>query len=74
MINLFDYIALKQYLDDKGLKQKFIAEKTGISEAALSSILMDKRKCSLDEYIKLCQFLNVPFMSFIKYIIPAQTA
>ena len=71
---MFDYIALKQYLDDKGLKQKFIAEKTGISETALSAILAGKRKCSLDEYIKLCQFLAVPFMSFTNNDTLAQTA
>lgn len=62
---MFDYEALRKYLEDNGLKQKFISQKTGIAESTLSAILSGKRKCSLDEYITLCQSLSVPFSTFI---------
>lgn len=62
---MFDYDALRKYFDDNGLKQNFIAQKIGITESALSAILNGKRKCTLDEYIKLCQTLAVPFTAFV---------
>ena len=62
---LFNYIDLKNFLDDKGLKQKCVAQKTGIQETVLSAILSGKRKCTLDEYIKICLVLDVPFTTFI---------
>ena len=62
---MFDYTELKKYFDDNGLKQNFISQKTGITEVALSAILTGKRKCSLDEYIALCDFLAVPYGSFV---------
>ena len=64
-MTLFDYDALRKYFDDNGLKQNFIAQKIGITESALSAILNGKRKCSLEEYIKICQILAVPFVTFV---------
>ena len=62
---MFDYDALRKYFDDNGLKQNFIAQKIGIIESVLSAILNGKRKCSRDEYIKICQILAVPFVTFV---------
>lgn len=63
---MFDYKTLKQYLERRGYKQKFVAEQTGINETLLSGILNGRRKCSLDVYVKLCKVLNVPFQSFLR--------
>lgn len=62
---MFDYSALKKYLDDNGYKQKFIAQKVEVSEATLSLILLGKAKCPLETYVSICQVLAVPFGKFI---------
>ena len=63
---MFDYIAFKQYLDDNGIKQKFIAQQAQIADTVLSSILNGRYKCSLENYVNICRALALPFGSFIK--------
>ncbi len=36
---MFDKDKLKKYLDDNGIKQKYVAKRAGISEEKLSKIL-----------------------------------
>lgn len=62
---MFDYINFKQYLEDNGYKQKFIAAKINLDETSLSDILRGKRKCSLENYVNICRVLNLPFGKFI---------
>lgn len=62
---MFDYTAFKQYLEDNGYKQKFIAQRAGINEAAFSAIVTGKIKCSLENYVGICKALDLPFGSFI---------
>lgn len=62
---MFDYEALKIFLSKKGFKQKSIADKAGIDDAAFSDILNGKRKCSLDNYVNICRVLEIPFDTFI---------
>lgn len=62
---MFDYINFKKFLDENGFKQKFIAQKAQITESAMSDILTGRRKCSLEEYVNICQVLKMPFGKFI---------
>lgn len=62
---MFQYWKLKQYIEERGLIQKFVAQKTGIEEVALSNILNGSQRCSLENYVKLCKFFNVSFELFI---------
>ena len=66
---MFQYWRLKQFIEERGLIQKFVAQKTGIEEVALSNILNGRQRCSLENYVKLCNFFNVPFDSFIDTVV-----
>ena len=65
MNRMFDYIAFKKYLDDNGYKQKYVAQKANINEANFSAIVTGKNKCSLENYVAICQVLQVKFGTFI---------
>lgn len=56
---VFDSEEMKRCVEESGLKQKSISEKTGISETALSLILQGKRKCEIGEYATICWALGV---------------
>lgn len=47
------------YLKEKGIKRKKIAEVLDVTESNLSMILSGRRKIKLEEYLKICEFLNV---------------
>ena len=66
---MFQYWRLKQFIEERGLIKKFEAQKTGIEEVALSNILNGRQRCSLENYVKLCNFFNVPFDSFIDTVV-----
>lgn len=44
---------------DSGLKQKFIAEKTGINEVSLSAMLNGKQKIGADEFFAIALVLKI---------------
>lgn len=47
-----------RYVKDMGIKQRFIAQKTGLSESAVSNIFNGNRKMSADEFMKVCQAIG----------------
>lgn len=56
---------IKQYLEDNGIKQSFVAEKIGITKQKMSYI------CSGNDvdcitYYKICKVLNIPLETFLK--------
>lgn len=51
---------LKKELQDKGLKQKFVAENIGVTTAYLSQLLNGSKNLSVEIAIKTARFLNVP--------------
>lgn len=55
---------INQYLESKGIKQSFVAEKTKIKPNILSLILRGKRPCRAEEYISICRAINVPLEAF----------
>lgn len=62
---MFDRNAVKKMIEEKGCKQKAIAEKAKITERQLSLILSGKRKCDIEEYVRICVALSVPVSTFI---------
>ncbi|MYU71976.1 helix-turn-helix transcriptional regulator [Ligilactobacillus salivarius] len=51
---------LKEELESRGLKQKFVAENIGVTTTYLSQLLNGSRNLSVEIAIKTARFLNVP--------------
>lgn len=49
---------INNYMRENGIKQKTVAEKSGISKCALSATLTKNRKLTADEYEKICTALG----------------
>ena len=62
----FDFMDLKKFIDESGLKQKVIAEKSGVPEVQLCLILQGKRKREVGEYASICNVLGVKLERFVK--------
>ena len=45
-------------VEDSGLKQKYIADRIGVSEPTFSAILAGKRKVDVEEFFRLCRVLK----------------
>ena len=63
---VLDFMELKDFIDKSGLKQKAIAEKSGVPEVRLCLILQGKRKCEVGEYANICDALGVKVDRFIR--------
>ena len=63
---VLDFMELKDFIDKSGLKQKAIAEKSGVPEVQLCLILQGKRKCEVGEYASICDALGVKVDRFIR--------
>ena len=63
---VLDFMELKNYIDESGLKQKAISEKSGVPEVRLCLILQGKRKCEVGEYASICDALGVKVDRFIR--------
>lgn len=63
---ILDFMELKDFIDKSGLKQKAIAEKSGVPEVQLCLILQGKRKCEVGEYASICEAWGVNVDRFIK--------
>lgn len=57
---------IKNYIEQNGIKQTYISEKTGMSVQALNAVLNGSRKIEATEYYKICGALNVPLNYFFK--------
>lgn len=57
---------IKEYLVSNGIKQAFIAEKTGLKPMVVSDICNGVRKIDIVEYYKICKALNVPLETFVE--------
>lgn len=56
-----------RYLQDKGIKQAFLANTTGITASAISDICTGSRKnIDVVEYKKICNALSVPYETFLE--------
>ncbi len=50
---------IKAYLDDNGIKTSFLVENTGLSRIAVDGIVSGKRKITAEEFLCICDVLNV---------------
>lgn len=57
---------IKEYIQERGIMQRFLAEKAGIDDSKMSKILNGARDIGLIEYYKVCQALGVPMETFVK--------
>lgn len=55
---------IKEYIEANGIKQAFVAKKTGISASILNMMLNDNRKIEANEYMKICDAIGVPLEQF----------
>ena len=55
---------LNRYVKEKGIKQIYIAQETGLTKDVVSKILRGKRKMSADEFLSICFALNVEPRTF----------
>lgn len=58
--------AICEYLKEEGIRQKWLAEKIGVSEPVLSMILGKGREMRMSEYLKICEVINVEPGYFLK--------
>lgn len=56
---------IKTYLENNYISKKLIADKTGMTQNAVSLSLNGKRKLTADEYVSICKALNVPLDTFL---------
>lgn len=56
---------IKAYLNENGIKQSFLSEKTNIPSPVLSAKLSGTRKIEVMEYYRICRALNVDMLTFI---------
>lgn len=57
---------IKEYLNENGIKQSFLAEKTGMTNSVISDICTKERRIDALEYYKICKALNVPLEMFLE--------
>lgn len=57
---------IKDYIDERGIKQIFLIEKTGLSQYTVSKSLNGEREMKIMEYYLICEALGVPFDTFIQ--------
>ena len=57
---------IKDYLTQKGIKQTFLAEKTGLTNSVISDICVRGRKVDAVEYYKICKALELPLEYFLE--------
>ena len=55
---------IQDYLRENGIKQSFVAERSGLTDSIISDICNDKRKVDVIEYYKICKALQVPLNHF----------
>lgn len=57
---------IKEYLDNHGIKQRWLASKVGLSPSQMSDICIKDRTIDCVVYFKICKVLNVPLEEFLK--------
>lgn len=65
-----DVLEMKDYIELLGIKQKAVAEKSGLDEHKLCMSLQGKRKFEAGEYASVCKALGLPMTQFVKTRMP----
>lgn len=50
---------LNIYVNENGIKQAYIAKKTGLSTDTISKILNGNRRILANEFLQICSVLNI---------------
>lgn len=58
--------AIKNYLNQNGIKQAFVADKVGITPGQMSDICNKERTIDCVLYYKICRVLNVSLDLFFE--------
>ena len=58
-------LKVAEYLHEKGIKNSFVSEKTGIEQSKLSRILNGNQELKADEFKLICKALDVSPNVFI---------
>lgn len=66
IIMRLDNEGLKDYINEIGIRQTVVAERSGIPKSKLCFILQGKRRCEAGEYASICNALCVPMSRFLK--------
>ncbi|MBQ1450454.1 MAG: helix-turn-helix transcriptional regulator [Eggerthellaceae bacterium] len=64
---------IKSYIQEKGYKQVAIADGIGMKKVAMSETLNGNRNMTAEEYVRICDFLEVPYSRFSAGAYPIQT-
>ena len=64
---------INAYLEDHGISQKWLSNRTGIATAKLNLALHGKRRMTFEEYALICGTLGVNTDKFIQPIVKAHT-
>lgn len=59
--------AIRQLIQEKGMKQTFIAKKLKVLPNTVSQTLLGKRKLSADELMKYCEILDLSPQDLYEY-------
>ena len=60
---------IKEYLNDHGIKQAFVAQQAGLTDQIVSDICNRDRKVDALENYKICKVLGLPADYFVKQIV-----
>ena len=58
------YEQIRKHLKNNGISQRFLSEKSGVSEQVMSAILNGRRKIIIEEYFNICAALEIDPVSF----------
>lgn len=58
------YQKIREYLENNGIQQAFLARKAGMTKAAISSSLRGERNLTAEEYLDICHALGVSVDTF----------
>ncbi len=59
---------MRRYMDQIGVKQGWVANKAGMTQNAMNLVMNKKRTLKADEYLAICEVLNMPLDSFVDQI------
>ncbi|MBQ9773127.1 MAG: helix-turn-helix transcriptional regulator [Clostridia bacterium] len=59
---------VKQYLEERGVSQAFLARAVGVSVQTMNAICNDRQTMSAELYYAICRVLGLPFDYFYKKV------
>lgn len=61
------YEKVRQYIDEHGIRQSFVAKKCNISTTTFNAMMNGKRKMYADDLRDICYALQVSPETFVEY-------